>query len=207
MRRLERDGVLDRELEGLPTSREVRRRLDRGEGLTTPELSVLLAWTKIVLAEELLDSDLPDDPYLDIDLQAYFPTQMREGFEAQIGRPPAAPRDHRDPGRQRPGQRRRHDLLAAAGGGDRRDRGRADPRQLRGPGDLRLARRCARSSTTLDNVLDAAVQTRMRLEMRTLVERASRWLVNNRRPPLDSQATVEHFARAGAAGDGRSCPS
>jgi glutamate dehydrogenase len=29
--------------------------------------------------------------------------------------------------------------------------------------------------------------------MRTLVERASRWLVTNRRPPLDSQATVEFF--------------
>ena len=33
-------------------------------GLTAPELAVLLAYTKIVLAEELLDSDLPDDPFL-----------------------------------------------------------------------------------------------------------------------------------------------
>jgi glutamate dehydrogenase len=44
-----------------------------------------------------------------------------------------------------------------------------------------------------DNKLDAGVQTRMRIEMRTLVERASRWLVANRRPPLDSEATVEFF--------------
>lgn len=47
-----------------------------------------------------------------------------------------------------------------------------------------------------DNKIDASVQTRMRIEMRTLVERASRWLVSNRRPPLDSQATVEQFAGA-----------
>jgi glutamate dehydrogenase len=47
---------------------------------------------------------------------------------------------------------------------------------------------------SFDNQLDAGVQTRMRLEMRTLVERASRWLVNNRRPPLDSQGTVDQFA-------------
>ena len=47
---------------------------------------------------------------------------------------------------------------------------------------------------TYDNKLDADVQTRMRIEMRTLVERASRWLVNNRRPPLDSQATVDYFS-------------
>jgi glutamate dehydrogenase len=44
-----------------------------------------------------------------------------------------------------------------------------------------------------DNVLEAAVQTRMRIDMRTLVERASRWLITNRRPPLDSQATVDFF--------------
>jgi glutamate dehydrogenase len=48
--------------------------------------------------------------------------------------------------------------------------------------------------STWDNRLDAAVQTRMRIEMRTLVERASRWLVVNRRSPLDSVATVEQFA-------------
>src|SRR3954454_10235014 len=45
-----------------------------------------------------------------------------------------------------------------------------------------------------DTRLDAALQTSMRIEMRTLVERASRWLINNRRPPLDSQATVDQFA-------------
>ncbi|MGI8645340.1 MAG: NAD-glutamate dehydrogenase, partial [Nocardioides sp.] len=80
MKRLESDGVLNRELEGLPTTREVRRRLDRGEGLSLPELSVLLAWTKIVLADELLSSDLPDDPYLRVDLAGYFPSRMQEGY-------------------------------------------------------------------------------------------------------------------------------
>ena len=77
-------GVLNREIEGLPPSREVRRRIERGEGLTPPELSVLLAWTKIVLADELIESDLPDDPYCHVDLVAYFPTQLKEGFEASI---------------------------------------------------------------------------------------------------------------------------
>ena len=45
-------------------ARRCAARLERGEGLTAPELSVLLAYTKIVLADELLDTDLPDDPYL-----------------------------------------------------------------------------------------------------------------------------------------------
>ncbi|HET7267622.1 MAG TPA: NAD-glutamate dehydrogenase, partial [Oleiagrimonas sp.] len=84
MKALERRGVLNRELEALPTSRQVRRRLDRGEGLTVPELSVLLAWTKIVLADELLASDLPEDPFLRTDLFAYFPTQMRQEYRAHM---------------------------------------------------------------------------------------------------------------------------
>ena len=58
-----------------------------------------------------------------------------------------------------------------------------------------------------DNKLDAAVQTHMRLEMRTLVERASRWLINNRRPPMDSEATVDFFGVTVAAGRWRRCRS
>jgi glutamate dehydrogenase len=192
MRKLARDGVLDRELEGLPTSREVRRRLDRKGGLTTPELSVLLAWTKIVLAEELLASDLPDDPYLDYDLKAYFPRQIREGFEAQVADHPLR--------RQIIVTQVVNDLVNGAGmtfwprltgetGATAAELTRANfvAREIFGSLPLR------QEVSALDNVLPAALQTRMRLEMRTLVERASRWLVSNRRPPLDSSATVEHF--------------
>ena len=46
---------------------------------------------------------------------------------------------------------------------------------------------------SFDNRLDAEVQTRMRIEVRTLVERASRWLVNNRRLPLDSEEVIRDF--------------
>ena len=72
--------------------------------------------------------------------------------------------------------------------------GRADPRELRGPGDLRLAAAARRAAGPTTTSSTRGVQTRMRIEMRTLVERASRWLVTNRRPPLDSQGTVDFFA-------------
>ncbi len=45
----------------------------------------------------------------------------------------------------------------------------------------------------LDNIADAATQTHMRLETRTLVERATRWLVSNRRPPVDIEELIEFF--------------
>ena len=193
IRSLERDGLINRELEGLPTSREVRRRLDRGAGLTTPELSVLLAWTKIALAEELLVSDLPDDPYLDLDLRAYFPHPVQDGFGPQIHEHPLR--------REIIVTQVVNDLINGAGltywprlsgetgaSGAELTRANFVAREIFGSLPLRDELR------SFDNRLDAAVQTRMRLEMRTLVERASRWLVNNRRPPLDSQATVDQFS-------------
>ncbi|SFC59530.1 glutamate dehydrogenase [Nocardioides terrae] len=193
MRQLEKAGTLDREIEGLPSRAEVRRRLDRGVGLTPPELSVLMAWTKIVLAQELLSGGLPDDPYLDTDLKAYFPTPMRERFHDQIEAHPLR--------REIIVTQVVNDLVNGAGmtfwprlaaetGASVADLTRANfvAREIFGSLPLRT------ELSTWDNRLDASVQTRMRIEMRTLVERASRWLVTNRRPPLDSVATVEHFA-------------
>ncbi len=193
MKKLESDGILNRELEGLPSSREVRQRLERKEGLTVPELSVLMAWTKIVLADELLESDLPDDPYLDLDLKAYFPTEIREGFEEQITEHPLR--------RQIIVTQVVNDLVNGAGltfwprlagetGATPAELTRANfvAREIFGSLPLR------QELEKYDNKLDAGVQTQMRLEMRTLVERASRWLINNRRPPLDSQGTVDAFA-------------
>ncbi len=193
MRRLEQAGTLDREIEGLPSRRDVRRRLDRGRGLTPPELAVLMAWTKIVLAEELLSGDLPDDPYLDLDLKAYFPTPMRERFKAQIEAHPLR--------REIIVTQVVNDLVNGAGmtywprladetGATVADLTRANfvAREIYASLPLRDELK------SFDNRLEARVQTSLRIQMRTLVERASRWLVNNRRPPLDSQATVDQFA-------------
>src|SRR5262245_31661590 len=193
MRRLEQAGTLDREIEGLPSRREVRRRPEREKGLTAPETADPNAWTKIVLAEELLAGDLPDDPYLDLDLKAYFPTPMREQFDGQIEAHPLR--------REIIVTQVVNDLVNGAGmtfwprladetGATGADLTRANfvAREIFGSLPLR------QELASWDNKIDASVQTRMRIEMRTLVERASRWLVTNRRPPLDSQATVEQFA-------------
>ncbi len=152
-----------------------------------------MSYTKIVLADELIDSDLPDDPFLREDLTAYFPTGSAGALRDPDRRPSPAPRDHRHPGGQRPGQRRRRHLLPPALGGDRRLGGGADPGELRRSRDLRVAASFVDELKSYDNASTPRSRLRMRIEMRTLVERASRWLVNNRRPPLDSQGTVDFF--------------
>ncbi len=75
---LEGQGVLDRGLEHLPDEEALRDRVANGLGLTRPELSLLLSFSKITLYQDLLDSDVPKDPYLSSELKAYFPTLLQE---------------------------------------------------------------------------------------------------------------------------------
>jgi glutamate dehydrogenase len=84
MRTLERKGHLDRVVEFLPDSAAMRARAQNRQHLTRPELSVLLAYAKIDLNDEILRSDLPDDPLLEGELLRYFPTALQEKYEPAI---------------------------------------------------------------------------------------------------------------------------
>ena len=83
---LERKGRLDRALEYLPTDTEFTERKAAGLGLTRPELSVLLSYAKIVAFEELLNSDVPEDPYLSKELMRYFPSALQQGYGEHMQR-------------------------------------------------------------------------------------------------------------------------
>jgi glutamate dehydrogenase len=84
MRALERKGRLDRAVEFLPDSAAMRTRATNRQPLTRPELSVLLAYAKIDLNEEILASDLPDDPLLGAELLRYFPTALQQAHEPAL---------------------------------------------------------------------------------------------------------------------------
>jgi glutamate dehydrogenase len=82
--RLEEHGDLDRETEHLPSGEVLMRRAGDGQGLTRPELAVLLSSAKLVLQDAIEASDLPDDPVLEDTLIAMFPEPMRGKFRQQI---------------------------------------------------------------------------------------------------------------------------
>ncbi|HEY4751581.1 MAG TPA: NAD-glutamate dehydrogenase [Steroidobacteraceae bacterium] len=84
IRVLERSGDLNRALEFLPTDDELSERRKSGAGLTRPELSILLAYSKIWLNNHLLASDVPEDPYLSTELERYFPAPVQERFPRAI---------------------------------------------------------------------------------------------------------------------------
>jgi glutamate dehydrogenase len=73
---LERSGDLDRALEYLPDDVTIMERVPLGKGLTRPELAILLAYSKIWTYNQIMESDLPEDPYLSNELERYFPAAV-----------------------------------------------------------------------------------------------------------------------------------
>ncbi len=80
LRALERAGHLDRSIERLPGDEVVAARKARGQGFTRPELSVLMAYAKIVHYRELVDSTFLDEPHLERVLEEYFPPPLSERY-------------------------------------------------------------------------------------------------------------------------------
>ncbi|MEV6750368.1 NAD-glutamate dehydrogenase [Streptomyces sp. WC2508] len=192
MRRLGRDGDLDRGLEFLPADRQIRELLNGGKGLSQPELAVLLAYTKITAARELIRTSLPDDAHLQTLLHAYFPEQLREQFpEAVDGHAlrreiitTVLVNDTVNTG----GSTFLHRLREETGASiEEIVRAQFAAREIFGLGQVWDA------VEALDNEVAADVQTRIRLHSRRLVERGSRWLLGNRPQPLEIAETIDFF--------------
>ena len=198
VRNLEQTGTLSRELECLPTDEGFDEREAAGGGLTAPEFATLLSHTKIALEQELLASDLPEDPYLSGELERYFPTRLREEFGAQLQRHPLR--------REIIASRVVNDLVNRAGTtfafrlGDETGAG-AD--------EIARAYTAAREAfglrglwseiEALDGRVPTQTQIAMLLRARILLERATRWLLRNRRRPLDIAATIARYAPGATA--------
>ncbi len=88
MLQLEELKLLDRASEDLPTSEEIGERRRGGRGMERPELAVLLAYSKRLLARALEASDFVDDPWLERDLRGYFPPAVVKRFGKYLGEHP-----------------------------------------------------------------------------------------------------------------------
>ncbi len=84
IRALERSGSLDRMLEALPTDEEIADRRRLGQGLTRPELAMVLSYSKLWLYDRLIESNVPEDPYLSRELTRYFPRPVQKKFDREI---------------------------------------------------------------------------------------------------------------------------
>ena len=191
-----KDRGLNRELEALPSEKEISRRAEIGLGLTSPELATLMAHVKLALKDDVLASDLPDQEAFASRLPGYFPVRLREQFGADI-------RAH---------QLRREIVttmlvndLVDTSGISYAYRVAEDV----GVGPVDAVRSYAatdaifRISEVLRQIraadVSVAVSDRMTLDLRRLIDRAGRWLLNYRPQPLAVGAEINRFAAKVAA--------
>ena len=185
---------LNRELEALPAEKEIRRRTELGIGLTSPELATLMAHVKLALKDELLSGELPDQEVFAARLPDYFPVQLRDRFGPDI-------RTHQ----------LRREIVTTMLVNDLVDTSgityayRISEDVGVGPLDA------VRSYVATDAIfrvgevwreiravgvagVPASVTDRMTLDLRRLIDRAGRWLLNYRPQPLAVGAEINRFA-------------
>jgi len=189
---LEKTGELDRALEFLPTDKEMIARDGAGAGLTSPELAVLTAYTKISLTEHITDSTMPDEPWFATVLAAYFPKAIAERFADDLARHPL----HREiistclvnDMVNHAGTSFVHRTIEESGVDTAQiTRAYAITREVFGLTEL------WRAIEDLDNKVPTAAQLAGYQEIRRLLDRATRWLVDVRFPITDVAAEVARF--------------
>src|SRR5450631_1254144 len=194
IRALERSGDLNRSLEFLPSTEEIADRRKAGEGLTRPELAIVLSYGKIWLYKALIHSNVPEDPYLSAELNRYFPTPVQKRFPKRIKR-----------------HRLRREIIATAINNSlinrmgpvfpvrAQDDTGADPAAIARAYSIAREVFAARHIWTqiegLDNRIPATVQYTTMYQSTRLLRHMTYWLLEHRRNDLDIERGVLRYAR------------
>ena len=86
--RLEKKGKLNRSLEFLSDDHRLTEYQGAQQGLTRPEIAVLMAYAKLNLFEDLIATDLPNEAWLEDTLMNYFPGLLRQKYSDSIKQHP-----------------------------------------------------------------------------------------------------------------------
>jgi len=189
---LETGGHLSRALEFIPDDDTLAERRSQKQALTRPELSILIAYVKGLLKQELATSNLPDDPYISRIITTAFPPLLEERFPQELSH-----------------HRLRREIIATQAANDMVNRmGITFVERMRastgyGSPDITRAYITARDIfgmqqhwaeiEALDNRIDNHLQLQLFSDVTRLVRRASRWLLRNRRSIIDPAAEVGRF--------------
>ncbi|MGE8362148.1 NAD-glutamate dehydrogenase [Pseudomonas sp.] len=193
MAALESAGKLDRALEFLPSDEELNERAAKGFGLTRPELSVLISYSKIDLKESLLKSLVPDDEYLAREMETAFPPLLAKKFGEAMRR-----------------HRLKREIVSTQIANDlvnhmgitfvQRLKESTGMSAANVAGAYVIVRDVFRlpywwqQIEALDHKVPADLQLQLMDELMRLGRRATRWFLRSRRNELDAARDVGHFA-------------
>jgi glutamate dehydrogenase len=189
---LERAGVLDRDLEFLPSETEIEERRQRKQGLTRPEIAIILSYAKIDLYDGLTASGESLVDFLEVDPQRYFPPLLRKRYADLI-----------------PGHRLSREILATLIANNivnrmgpafvqrlQRDTGAKTTTIARAyvvAREVTEASEIWRQIEALDNEVPATVQHNMMFEVSRVLRHACYWLIERFGEELDTVAAIEHL--------------
>lgn len=192
MNDLEKSGRLDRKLEFLPTNKALQERKANNLPLTRPELAMLLAYSKMYLKQDILNTNVPEDEFFDKYLLTAFPKPVCEKYLEQL-------RHHS----------LRREIVSTQLTKAITDRmGISFIERIHretGAGMDFIIRAFAvaenifnleglwKQITSLDYKIEANVQYRMMLQVYHLIRRATRWFVRNRKQNIEMQKSIETF--------------
>ena len=193
IKELESLGILNRQVEFLPDDKKLLERKAAGEGLTRPELAILLAYTKIHVKHEILKSSLPENPYLSQIVETAFPPSIRKKYQHAMN-------DHR----------LRRDIIAT----------QLSNRVVNEMGFTFVYRLQVETGATVDEIIQAQVvasqifgapelrnliqsldfkipisdQYEMLFNIRNLINLAARWFLHTNYLKTDLKTLIEHFS-------------
>jgi glutamate dehydrogenase len=198
IRFLEKQGRLSRTIEFLPSDDEIAERRIKSVPLTSPERAVLLAYSKMWLFDELLASDLPEDPWVGTALARYFPSVLKEKFGTYIKRHPLkreiVATHVLNSMVNRVGATFVHRLMETTG---------STPSQI--VRAYLLTREIFglvpvwQAIESLDNVVADELQSQMLIELGRRTVRATTWFLRSRRLAEPMIGTIERFSPVAAA--------
>lgn len=190
---LEQSGKLDRKLEFLPDEKTLTERKLEGLGLSRPGLAVLFAYSKNILKDSILKSDVPEDPFLSHALEKYFPQPLQKKYHKEMQQ-----------------HRLRREIIATQMSNDLinemgftfafrlyDETGASVPtivtaylaaKHIFGLESLWTA------IESLDFKVSCELQMSMMLHVSRLMRRATRWLIKNRRTQLNISSAIKGFA-------------
>ena len=189
---LERHANLDRAIEFLPSNEALLTRQQNGQGLTRPELSILLAYCKTLLKSEFLASDVLEDKYIALDLITAFPQVLREKYRKEMF-------SHRLK-REIIAMQISNAVINDMGLGFihrlQDETGGSIPDIIRGyiaAREIFRASRFREAVGALDFIVPSEVQVSMIHELNRLVRRGTRWFLRHRIATLDVEEVIKHF--------------
>ena len=192
MEHLESQGKLDRSIEFLPDNEAINERAAKGKGLTRPELSLLISYSKADLKETLLNSTVIDDDYLSREIYSAFPDVLVENFPEEIRR-----------------HRLRKEIISTQIANHLIDMmgitfvyqlqmttGASSPeiaRAFSATRDVFDVSRYWRMIEQLDYKVSSALQYKMMSSLVKLIRRTTRWFIRLKRQDLMPAECIEHY--------------